>query len=502
MHDAVPDSAGGKSKRADRVIQACQACTAAKTKCDDRRPCRRCEKRGVSCIDTEPTRRAALLTTAEAFKPASDFDSTMEENLGMSDDQVVPMELHEVSAGEIMTLDATNIESSQEDREMSIQVSMQSNFNPKPGELNMQADTGPVDVPGVDSLWDTMDWQNINFQADLAHIYQDLDFRFDNELPSLDLETWASMETPTDNLDNSLHVENRTSSVSNPEGSIQPRSRTVIAGHEAFKKSPWLWTPSKQDHAYSSHSQLAINEAHILASPEVTNTNKNVRRPLPHISDPGARDEMLPMVIKFSKSTLKIRSFPSHSLLNVLMQAFFVRDSNNIDSCIHSATFQPDQCRTELLAGLVSAGSTLFATPNIWKMGLALQDVVKLAICDALDDDNRLARDLETNQTFLIWIEVGLWSGFRRKMEIAEGFAHTVPTVSHPPNRSESVRINIILTFTSMQMLRRAGAFHQSHYASSPIPTSTDEGDVLHQKWLKWVELESLRRYVTAFECM
>lgn len=111
------------------------------------------------------------------------------------------------------------------------------------------------------------------------------------------------------------------------------------------------------------------------------------------------------------------------------MQAFFVRQNDSPDSFIHVGTFSPDTDRSEHLAGVVAAGSALFAVANVWKMGLALQEIVRLSVCNSVDSDNRLIRNLQTNQTFLLWIELGLWSGFRRKMEIGEGFAHTLPTV-------------------------------------------------------------------------
>jgi hypothetical protein len=112
------------------------------------------------------------------------------------------------------------------------------------------------------------------------------------------------------------------------------------------------------------------------------------------------------------------------------MQAFLIRENNDLNPIIHQGSLQPDKIRTELLAATIAFGSTFFAAPNIWKMGLALQEIVKLSVTDSLDTDNRLARDLQTGQTFLLWTAMGIWSGFRRKMEVAEGFASVVPTVS------------------------------------------------------------------------
>ena len=144
-----------------------------------------------------------------------------------------------------------------------------------------------------------------------------------------------------------------------------------------------------------------------MASPEVGQSARPV--PLvPRMAEPATRDEILSLDFKFSQSSFKIRSFPSFNLLNILIQAFFVREVTSIDSWIHFAAFRPDQCKSELLAGVIAAHSTLFAEPNVWKIGFALQEIVKLATCAAVDEDNSRARDLESIQSFLIWIEIGL----------------------------------------------------------------------------------------------
>lgn len=204
-----------------------------------------------------------------------------------------------------------------------------------------------------------------------------------------------------------------------------------IPGYEAFKKSPWLWTPVRHDHAYAEGSQLSVNEVQVMESPEMQELSGS-DDVLPKMMDSATRDEMLSLVLKFSSSNVRIRSFPSFRLLNVLIQAFFVKENASVTPWLHTATFDPDSARGELLAGIVAAGAILFAVPTIWKMGLALQEIVKLATPDAIDQDNRRVRELQTIQAFWLWIRIGLWSGFRRKMEIAEGFANTVPTVGFP----------------------------------------------------------------------
>lgn len=65
---------------------------------------------------------------------------------------------------------------------------------------------------------------------------------------------------------------------------------------------------------------------------------------------------------------------------------------------------------------------------------------------------------------------MGLWSGDKRKMEIAESFAQ-------PP----------------ITMMRRGGQFSKQR-VQIPAPLPEDSDEVIHAKWLKWVHAESFKR--------
>ncbi|KAF0323021.1 C2H2 type zinc finger domain protein [Colletotrichum asianum] len=313
-------------------------------------------------------------------------------------------------------------------------------------------------------------WENLNIPSGVFHFYQDVDFLFDDIFHDLPPEHKHGHQQGrlTQHLLGNNTRDGHILGGSPPPDLSQAtptsiQSDTRVPGYEAFQKSPWLWAPVRQDHAYAESQQLSVNEAQLMETSEVEETARVSPR-MPKMAHPSTRDEILSLALKFSQSNLKIRSFPSFNLLNIQIQAFFVRQSTLIDAWIHVASFNPDQCHSELLAGVVAAGSTLFAVPNVWKMGLALQEIVRLATCDAIDRDNRRARDLQSIQSFVLWGDIGLWSGFRRKMEIGEGFAHTVPT-----------------------MLRRAGAFRRNYYPPIETPTADDDEDVLRQKWLALV---------------
>ena len=86
------------------------------------------------------------------------------------------------------------------------------------------------------------------------------------------------------------------------------------------------------------------------------------------------------------------------------------------------------------------------------------------------ENDNSTTRDLRTSQTYALNIDVGIWSGNRRKTEIAESFLQPLVT-----------------------MLRRALRFRRSVYIDI-IPRVEDTGEALERKWYAWIEQESFKR--------
>lgn len=69
-------------------------------------------------------------------------------------------------------------------------------------------------------------------------------------------------------------------------------------------------------------------------------------------------------------------------------------------------------------------------------------------------------------------LEIGLWSGNSRKIELAESFVHPLHT-----------------------MLRRSGKFRRSSYPAI-VPNRDDSGEELAQKWAQWIKQESYIRLV------
>jgi hypothetical protein len=83
--------------------------------------------------------------------------------------------------------------------------------------------------------------------------------------------------------------------------------------------------------------------------------------------------------------------------------------------------------------------------------------------------DNSTTRELQINQAFALELNIGLWSGNKRKLEITE--SNSQPLVT---------------------MLRRAG--HYRRKAPTEPPLLEDGPEDLERKWRDWVEAESFKR--------
>ncbi|EGP86300.1 uncharacterized protein MYCGRDRAFT_44386 [Zymoseptoria tritici IPO323] len=216
---------------------------------------------------------------------------------------------------------------------------------------------------------------------------------------------------------------------------------------EALKRSPWSWNhwvPPSGVGAFAEHNELNVDED--LFSTSTLANSSDSRRSMP--------------------------SFPTLQLLEDLINVCLLEDSHAIDSHIHIPTLDTQNTRTELLLAMVARGAAFISFPPIWKMGMMLQDVVRYAIGEEFEKDNSVTRELQAVQVSLMWVTTGVWSGFRRTVEISASFLQ-------PP----------------VTMLGWSNAFSRSQY-SDILPTPEDSSEVLDQKWLAWSEQETRKRLV------
>ncbi|TKA69896.1 hypothetical protein B0A55_07526 [Friedmanniomyces simplex] len=256
-------------------------------------------------------------------------------------------------------------------------------------------------------------------------------------------------------------------------GTDQTTHSDVQLRSEAFGRSPWSWNhwiPERSSHAFSGQDVIDVRQDRVDASDQLT-TPDSVR--LVHCDLRHAeRDRMIRVVTQVAHTRLTMPSFPSLELLEDLVDVFLLQDSSAIDSYIHSATFVSDVTCTELLLAVVAAGARYIALAPVWKMGLVIHEVVRIAIGDLLERDNKATRDLQPLQAILLGLDIGVWSGFRRKTEIALSFLQPLVT-----------------------MLAWSNAFMKFSYRDViPLPDDTD--DVLMDKWRAWTEREAKKRLI------
>ena len=276
-----------------------------------------------------------------------------------------------------------------------------------------------ADGGGFPSIWDSTFLSNDSMYS--------ID---DDTLMAMNLD-WNSLIEPERSLP-SRNADNPSPIHPTANSALANRTRScVLSGHEAFKRSVWLWDPDPRDSALlEDPPELSEAEERSILSPG-RDRDGSLGFPL-HIRlafGSENRDTLLQLVQQNSDHAVVIRSFPSPAALGFLLKAFVFQESTGPCSFVHFASLVVKECRTELLSAFIVAGSANSVNHDVWKFGMALQERTRLALYQAFDRDNSIARNLDVIQAQLLWIEAGLWSGYRRKMEVAESAANNVPTV-------------------------------------------------------------------------
>ncbi|KAK3693780.1 hypothetical protein B0T22DRAFT_450768 [Podospora appendiculata] len=484
-HESTHDreiEGGGRTiiRRNDRTSAACANCATSKSKCDDQKPCSRCRSKGLTCAPSQknshqfrtstsasaedPSHRLAdhFEGNANAIVNPATFSSTSVVNSGpmmMATDQMdtasygMPMSIPMPSNGYAMT----------------VRPAM-SSLAAHPSAPTRQGVHGPglsdvlsaaVPHPMMHVIPDDLIYFNPmhNFsQQDMDFTAWDLDFdtfaipRFESHGPS-----------PQSTRTGSSQTANRT---------YQDSTRR----HAAFKRSPWLWDPEPTDYVRRDTEGLHLNED-VLSHPPAL--DGFLERPINKLRmSKATRDRLFSIVVAENKDPARVPSFPSLELLNYLMQAHFVHDEYQCDSWVHAASFNPETCLPELLACAIANGASFIANSSVWQFGLGMQEVVRQRLSTVFESCNSNTRRLECLQAYMLQLDIGIWSGFKRKTELAESFLQPL-----------------------MTMLRRAGVFMAPADSPDIVPLASDSTEVLEMKWQKFVARESYKRLVLHLFC-
>ncbi|KAF4334662.1 transcription factor Pig1p [Fusarium beomiforme] len=426
------------SNSAPRVSQACRACAAAKLKCDDDVSCRRCVGKGIAC--EREARNANVVETPVSTDSVQSMIVAREPSIPLFEPHVhLPVSDKDFSSF------------------------LKGVMTPLEGQQGQSLDQ--VDLSAFDSTFDPLRSHGIlDFRADV-------DTRFDDVAMGL----WDLPCSPSFYY-NGIVFEPK----ADPAVIHEPQQPKLIAddspvalGRAAYKESALgVWEPSPRDDLNSNIKALSVlgespQSAIEMAGLEATNCQQF--SPL----SVSLRDQMLLLSLDACKPQSKfaiIRAFPSPEILSKLIESFFSHHRVQIDSWLHGPSFEPNQQGPEFILAIVNAGTTFADNKILHSLGFALHEVVRLSLPNMFEAANSITRSLGALQAFVLDIEMGLWSGIKRKMEIAES-QRQIP-------------------FT---MLRRSGRFGKACERAA-APVAEDTGGTLHDKWLAWIEQESYNR--------
>lgn len=234
------------------------------------------------------------------------------------------------------------------------------------------------EVPGLESEHSLIDpiLGGLPYFTPMQNLFQDIDFEttWDLDLDNFPIPN-IGLQDPSP----------QSSDLNNPfTSNSQPRRvfRDPSLGHAAFKRySPWLWEPNKQeDYVHKQKEGLTLDEQALSKTPAFdTKMLKNSRK---MTLKSQQRDWIFSLVLAQNKDVRKVPSFPTLELLNFLMHAHFVQDEQQMNSWIHSASLNLETAMPELLAAIISNGATFISVPAVWRFGLALHEIVRLALTD------------------------------------------------------------------------------------------------------------------------
>ncbi|KAK4542360.1 hypothetical protein LTR36_006816 [Oleoguttula mirabilis] len=505
-----------------RTGRACEACIKSKTKCDEARPCKRCKTRDQSCEETERRRHSLGRPPSQQPSPPPIYRGHEQHTLGGHEAQQDYQQdrtgstrpLNDTQSGHVQPKTPNSFPTSRQlddalllsglsgslvdgvgttqldgmpiDSQANGFMLDESNFglsgslvdgtgttqlNGMP--VNLQADGFTLEQSSFPDFFEHIMMppqpgagihSHMTMPVDVSNFTQDLTF----DSCDFDFSSFLASGLTRPSTSQGYHdVVEPTLAAETPQSDAQLRS-------EAFERSPWSWNhwiPERNSHAFSSgQDEINVLQDRVTATDQLTSpeSTHSVHCAL----DQAARDGMIRTVTQIAHQRLAMPSFPSLELLEDLIDVFLIQDSNAIDSYVHAATFDCKTMRTELLLAMVAAGARYIALAPVWKMGLVIQEVVRLAVADVFERDNSTTRELQATQAMLLWLDIGVFSGFRRKTEIALSFLQPLVT-----------------------MFSWSHSFERSRY-KEVVPTAGDTDDMLEGKWKAWAEQEGLKRLV------
>ncbi|EMC98601.1 hypothetical protein BAUCODRAFT_30870 [Baudoinia panamericana UAMH 10762] len=447
-----------------RVSRACDACAEDHLKCEDSKPCTRCRQRDLECRvsakapndDTSVTHeRAPGLLSPHRTAALVCGDSTVQVAPSVSAPNMpdpFPAALHIWPEGgtDDVLADGPNTL-----RPPSAAVPEYATFG---GADCFNFGARPYDTAPPSGIRTPRGLTDFGLETDLDFSLLDLSF-LDTYSSKVPFKFGAASQPP------SLSAQDASADL------VSPTTDNPIGGPQS--KSIWRFIPATKDHGFAEQENLSLP-----VRLETCDTPESLvgleRRATTERLDLKARDKILAIVLSQMRPHLSpaLSAFPSLELLDSLIQYFLTVSFSGAIAWIRSGRFRPNEASAELLLAMAAAGAVLAPDPSLQKLGFAIQEVIRNHLPTIFEADNTKILDLQLQQTFMLHLEIGLWSGNSRKIEISESFQQPLLT-----------------------MLRRRGRFSRSTYLDVTVQAE-DQGHVLDAKWQKWIEQETCKRLV------
>ncbi|CRK17525.1 hypothetical protein BN1708_012083 [Verticillium longisporum] len=502
------------SPAAARVSHACRGCAAARVKCEETKPCTRCRTRNQVCeySAAEAGSAAAMYLLHLSADPRSETNSPAS-SASQSASDAARSSSH-LSVPQISTYPATGPDDGSVVPTLSVldsgptqphppkSIPLQSRLHDKQHRGTIfnaeEANTGML--PQHTHVWtgnQAVDVAGQAFSGFLHNVIYEpgydgsrvteshgqgqvqglsvLDLSAHNNLDLTDVDFSLLDYWNVDLLGDGFQ-QSQTFTLS-PEDSIdlvQMRKNLV----QAWTESPWRWSLSRINAGYGEQSNLPV------PSPDVTGALREGRKKLGETVmtdrlDGAARDGVLAIVLKTCKTSEMMArvasSFPSAEVMDSLIHIFLASHFCQTSQWIHQATFEMKAMPADWHAMAAASGAVLTPVPTLRRWGFAVQEAVRVTIPEKFESVNTTIKDVGLVQSLSLVQDVALWSGNRRKMEIAE--CH----IGIPAN-----------------MMRYRNKYQRTMYPLIELDES-DGGEVLEQKWRSWCERESWKRL--AFHC-
>ncbi|KAF3762361.1 hypothetical protein M406DRAFT_294043 [Cryphonectria parasitica EP155] len=526
------DGNGNKRRRinsspgAGRVAHACQACAKARVKCEDTKPCTRCRHRNLTCeyasseagsaaamhllhfsasahsdssshSHTHPPPMHAPPTTTPSGPPSRNLGP---EPLSSQTGQSGPIQRVHTPAALAMTnppsyaqstsrsppIVATHTQGSNEAVQLPTPETMIDHSEPHlPSSFVHAAQLAQNHAAVVDMsrpqfgdflqnvLYDPQQQQQLaSSRMNPAQGLAVLDFCDDANLDMDELDFGLIDDWNLGNINGMLATDPNlasyifTQAQDSAELSLSHMRQRLVS---IWVDSPWRWMPdANKDNMETQKSNLPLID--------IKNSQLQPDKVVNDKMEASGRDKVLAIILSTCQNNSIMgrvaSSFPSTEVMDSLVHVFLAWHLCQVSEFIHFGSFSMNGQSPEWLGVTAAAGAILTPVRSLWKFGFAVQEAVRITIPMRFEDNNTKIQDISLVQALVLNHDIGLWSGNRRRMEIAE------------------CHLNIPVAMT-----RGRGLFQQSHYEYIHVDVA-DEGSDLDAKWKLWYQHESWKRLI------